>query len=426
MTELRELPAGWRWATMGEVAKVVGGSTPKTGEPSYWGGDIPWITPDDLSGFNGKYIERGRRSITPGGYDSCSTQMVPAGTVLFTSRAPIGYVAIAANPVCTNQGFKSFVAKDEVDSEYLYWYLRGATELARSLASGTTFLELSGKAASRIPLPLPPLDEQREIVQSIERQRSALDEAAHGLASGARRLQRYRELILEVAIRGRLIGADVSDTGTGDQETELPSGWVISSLRDIAEFITDGDHNPPARVTAGVPHLTARNITRAGISPVRSTFISPADFDRIRKRYDPAPGDLLITSVGTIGRTAIVPVGLRFSADRNLAAVRLADSMDPRFFKAVLDAPSSQRVLKSLSGSTAQPHLYLNDLRRFHVPVPPPNEQEAIANEIERRMSIIDALAAAIDQAARRADVLWRVVLGAAFRGRPVHTSALA
>jgi type I restriction enzyme S subunit len=424
MTDLWDLPAGWRWTSIGAVAKVVGGSTPKTGEPSYWGGDIPWITPDDLSGFNGKYIERGRRSITPAGYASCSTQIVPAGTVLFTSRAPIGYVAIAKNPLCTNQGFKSFVVTDDLDPEYLYWYLRGATQLARSLASGTTFLELSGKAASRLPIPLAPRQEQREIVQSIERYRSVLDDASRGLQSGARRLRRYRERILEVAVHG-LMGSPEPSIVTNENALGLPPRWAMSSLGDIAKFITDGDHNPPKRLTAGVPHLTARNITRGRIDTAGCTFISDADFGRIRKRYDPAAGDLLVTSVGTIGRTAIVPEGMTFSADRNLAAVRLGGSMDPRFFKAVLDTPSSQELLKSLSGATAQPHLYLKDLRKMQVPVPPPSEQVAIADDLERRVSLIDALAAAIEHAAGRADTLWRRLLSEAFRGRLRHISSL-
>ena len=114
------LPPGWIGTTMGEVCEVVAGSTPKTQVRSYWNGEIPWITPDDLSRHSGKYIHQGARFITKAGYESCSTHMVPAGTVLYTTRAPIGYAAIAAQPVCTNQGFKNFVPLEGIDSEYLY------------------------------------------------------------------------------------------------------------------------------------------------------------------------------------------------------------------------------------------------------------------------------------------------------------------
>ena len=136
---------------MGEIADVVGGGTPKTKDPSNFdNGDIPWITPADLTGYTAKYIERGKRNISKKGLDGSAARMMPAGAVLFSSRAPIGYVAIAANPVCTNQGFKSFVPRAGVLPEYLYYYLKQAKPLADDLASGTTFKEVSAKRAAMI------------------------------------------------------------------------------------------------------------------------------------------------------------------------------------------------------------------------------------------------------------------------------------
>ena len=107
-----DIPSNWTWTTMGEIADVVGGGTPRTNDPeNYEGGTIPWITPADLSGYTAKYISHGERFITKSGLACSSAKMMPSGTVLFSSRAPVGYVAIAAKPVCTNQGFKSFVLK---------------------------------------------------------------------------------------------------------------------------------------------------------------------------------------------------------------------------------------------------------------------------------------------------------------------------
>lgn len=141
---------------MGDVATVKAGSTPKTTVPSYWGGEISWITPKDLSGHAGKYIEEGARNITSAGLDSCSAQLLPKDTVLFSSRAPIGYVAIAARQLATNQGFKNFVPGPDVSAHYLYWYLRASKSLAVSMSSGTTFSELSAAAAAKIPIPVAP------------------------------------------------------------------------------------------------------------------------------------------------------------------------------------------------------------------------------------------------------------------------------
>src|SRR4051812_8922599 len=104
MTGPWAIPDTWRWSTMGEVAEVVGGGTPSTDRPEYYGGDIPWITPADLSGYVGKSISAGSRSITRAGLENSGARLMPAGAVLFSSRAPIGYVVVAANPVSTNQG----------------------------------------------------------------------------------------------------------------------------------------------------------------------------------------------------------------------------------------------------------------------------------------------------------------------------------
>ena len=138
-----------------QLGNVVGGATPSTKKPEYWDGDIPWISPKDLTGYGSRYISKGEKSITQEGYDSCSTQMLPKGAVLFSSRAPIGYCAIAARPICTNQGFKSIVPKDGVDSEFLYYLLRANRERIAGIGSGTTFPEVSGKAMRQVEMLVP-------------------------------------------------------------------------------------------------------------------------------------------------------------------------------------------------------------------------------------------------------------------------------
>jgi type I restriction enzyme S subunit len=175
VSELWEIPANWEWSRMGEIANVVGGGTPDTKKASYFGGDIPWLTPADLSGYTAKCISRGARSITQAGLDDSGAQLMPAGSVLFSSRAPIGYVVIASNPICTNQGFKSFVLDGGLNPDFVYYYLHRAKPLAVKLASGTTFLEISGTNAARIPIPVPPAAEQLRIADALDELLSELD-----------------------------------------------------------------------------------------------------------------------------------------------------------------------------------------------------------------------------------------------------------
>ena len=146
----------WIERKISDIGTVVGGATPSTKKPeNYENGKIAWITPKDLSTFTGRYIERGERNITEVGLKSCSTQLLPKNTVLFSSRAPIGYVAIAANEVCTNQGFKSVVPNEKTDPLFLFYLLKYNKDKIEGMGSGTTFKEVSGTTMKNIVVNVP-------------------------------------------------------------------------------------------------------------------------------------------------------------------------------------------------------------------------------------------------------------------------------
>lgn len=148
--------ADWIERKISDIGTVVGGATPSTKKPeNYENGKIAWITPKDLSTFTGRYIERGERNITEVGLKSCSTQLLPKNTVLFSSRAPIGYVAIAANEVCTNQGFKSVVPNENTDPLFLFYLLKYNKDKIEGMGSGTTFKEVSGTTMKNILVNVP-------------------------------------------------------------------------------------------------------------------------------------------------------------------------------------------------------------------------------------------------------------------------------
>ena len=171
------IPATWTWLRLGDVGAIVGGGTPKSGERSFWadGDGVPWLTPADMRSQDSRYLSRGNRDITSEGLDHSSAQLLPAGSVLFSSRAPIGHVGIAANPLSTNQGFKSCVPYVSDMSEYLYLFLRHAGPGINEQATGTTFKEVSGKEVALIPIPIPPLAEQHRIVAKADELMYLLD-----------------------------------------------------------------------------------------------------------------------------------------------------------------------------------------------------------------------------------------------------------
>jgi len=114
---------GWELKQLDEIGAICSGSTPSTTNPGYWDGDIIWVTPNDLSKLNTPYLKTSNKKITQQGLKSCSAQMIPAGSIILSSRAPIGYVAIATTECCTNQGCKSFNLKQEYNSEFVYYNL---------------------------------------------------------------------------------------------------------------------------------------------------------------------------------------------------------------------------------------------------------------------------------------------------------------
>lgn len=175
--EKRPLPPGWRWVRLGDVCKVVSGSTPKSGIKEFWDGEIVWITPTDLGQLAGSYINSSARRITKAGYDSCGTELVLPGSVVLSSRAPIGHLGIATVPLCTNQGCKSFIPRNEVYSRFLYFALKKSVSSLQEMGSGAIFAEVSKSQVEGFEIPLPPLSEQKRIAAILTEQMAAMERA---------------------------------------------------------------------------------------------------------------------------------------------------------------------------------------------------------------------------------------------------------
>jgi len=247
----------WREYRIGEIADIVGGSTPSTADPSNFNGDIPWLTPKDLSGPHDRYVSRGERNLSRKGLESCSAQLLPAGTVLVTSRAPIGYAAIAKNPIATNQGFRNLIPIPGFDSEFLYYWVKAHVEELQRYASGSTFQELTGTALAQIRIRVPPLPEQRAIAHILgtlddkielnRRMSETLEAMARALfkawfvdfepvrAKMEGRWQRGQSLPglpahLYDLFPDRLVSSELG---------EIPEGWKVGRLGDLAE-VTSG------------------------------------------------------------------------------------------------------------------------------------------------------------------------------------------
>src|SRR5690554_5376023 len=278
---------------------------------------------------------------------------MPAGTLLFSSRAPIGYVAVAANKISTNQGFKNFVLPAEVDSSYAYYFLRSIRDVAESMGTGTTFKEISGASAKKLPFTLPPLAEQKVIADKLDTLLAQVENTKARLERIPQILKRFRQSVLAAAVSWRLTEewrggcscspvdetrADIAFHRTQEtkrkakapqahlkqEEYPIPDLWKWVSLDSLAKKIVDGTHHTPAYTDKGVPFISVKDIRGGKVSFENTKFISEEEHSELSKRCLVEEGDLLITKSGTIGRTAIVRTGPPFSIFVSVALIKPA------------------------------------------------------------------------------------------------------
>ncbi len=198
-----EIPEEWETRRIKYCFDVFAGATPKSGNSEFWDGDVVWVTPADYT-TEQKYITQGRKYITQEGFESCSTEMIPAGSLIFSKRAPIGLVAINMVELCTNQGCLSCVPKDGNDVEYFYYAFSCFAEQFDLYGSGTTFKEISADAFVNFPIPFPSTEEQKEISEHLRIKCSELDTLISANEATIQKLKEYRQSIIYEAVTGKI------------------------------------------------------------------------------------------------------------------------------------------------------------------------------------------------------------------------------
>jgi len=196
----RDIPSSWAVKTIDDVVEVYNGATPSTADEENYGGDVVWITPKDLSNQQQKFIYQGERNISNKGYESCSTHLLPSNTVLMSSRAPIGLLAIAKTELCTNQGFKSFIPKNDNEATYLYYYIQAHIKQIEQLGTGTTFKEVSREDVLKFPI-LKPND---ELLDTWEERISAINDKQLEIQKENENLTKQRDELLPLLMNNQV------------------------------------------------------------------------------------------------------------------------------------------------------------------------------------------------------------------------------
>lgn len=387
--------------TISEIGEIVSGATPKTTVSANFGGDIPWITPADLSGYSKKYISHGARNLTMQGYNSCSSQLMPPGSVLLSSRAPIGYVAIAKNKICTNQGFKSIVPKEIIDSEFLYYQLKYLRNVLQDLGSGTTFKELSAKKLSSVQVVVPPIEVQHAIVSKIEELFSRLDASVAELQTAKEKLKVYRQAVLKDALSSK-------------------EGWHKYHFSDLMEGVRNGYGKKPD--DAGKYRILRISSVRPGKVDLSDYRTNQAPFD---KNDLIAENDLLFTryngSLEYVGVCACVPQLQENYAypDKIIKCTpKLKNKYHSKFIQYCMNQGQVREYIRSkIKTTSGQKGIAGSDIKKAVLWLPELSVQEIIVKKIDAKMSVCDSIEQAIDASLQQAESLRQSILKQAFEG---------
>lgn len=214
---------------LSDVADIIGGGTPDTKKQEFWNGNIPWITPKDLSSYNYRYISNGERNITKKGLENSSARILPQGSILLTSRAPIGYIAIAQNELCTNQGFKSLILKENNCPLFFYYLLKNNIKYIINMSSGSTFPEISGSQVKNLEFNIPDLTTQEKIARVL----SSLDDKIELNNKINQNLEQQAQAIF----KSRFV--DFEPFGG-----KMPEDWRIGTLGEYIEIKRGGSPRP--------------------------------------------------------------------------------------------------------------------------------------------------------------------------------------
>jgi type I restriction enzyme, S subunit len=336
-----EMPSGWAWTTLGDAFRWGSGGTPKSTEPRYYHGDIPWAIIGDL---NDSLVTSTQHSISDEGLKSSSAKWVEVGSVLVAMYGSIGKVGIAAIPLTTNQAI-AFTKPDPIDPKYLFYYLRASRGELAKLGKGGTQRNISQTVIKAFPFPLAPIAEQRRIVEAIETQLTRLDAAVAALERAQANLKRYRASVLKAAVEGRLVPTNSRSC------SEALAPWQVSSLGKLKIWSMYGPRFSSKDYSVdGVAVLRTSDISDGGKVDLSSTPRLPLS-ERDYKKYQALPGDLLITRTGSIGTVAVFDDQIPSIAGAYLIHYRVnLELVRPRYLLHFLKSPTAQRIHSSTVG----------------------------------------------------------------------------
>lgn len=427
------LPAHWVKSKVSELYEIVGGGTPSTKEERYWDGEISWISSADIYGIR---EIKPRRTITEEGIANSTTNLVPAESLVVVTRVGLGKIAITEKPICFSQDSHALVDKARLlFPDFFLYYLSQAVQKFKYQHRGTTIAGVTRKQLSDLPIPLPPLNEQRRIVSKIEELTAHSKRAREALEEVPKLIDQFRQSVLAAAFRGDLTAEwreqnPIVDAATNLNEnfqksSSLPSSWRMTFIGEVVESLKYGTSKKCSYETAGVPVLRIPNVSEGQIDHGDLKYAQLTDSEKKDLRLH--PGDLLVIrsngSVSLVGRSALVrDEKVDFAYAGYLIRLRPnQDLINPEFLNFCLSSHNLRLQIEIPARSTSGVHnINSKEIQKLSIPFPPFEEQAKIVQRVRFYFASIAKITQDAEIAEEFLTQLNQSILAKAFRGELV------
>jgi type I restriction enzyme S subunit len=440
-----EIPDHWNWKRLDEIGEWNTGGTPRRSTEEYWkDGTIPWVTPKEMKRPR---ISSTGDNMTELGLEESTAKLVPEGTVLFVTRSGILEhslpVAVAEVELTVNQDMKTLTPHEGINSEFILYYAQAVeNEILRECTKdGTTVASIDSDSLYSYKIPIPPENEQNDIVQKLNELFTIIDNATSGLTISKEKIQRYESSVLHASFDGSLTsdwrtthaeeleavqvpGIENTESLTDPEDLpDIPSSWRWATFEQVSERVTVGHvGSMKDRYTSeGIPFLRGKNVRANRFDPDDLKYI-PRSFHEELNKSKLEPGDLVVVRSGDVGVSCVIPDTLEEANCSDLVIVKQPDLINANLASYYMNSVAKSSVASEKVG-VAQEHFNTKSMAKMPVPIPSRKEQNQLLEKIDQRISVIGEVKDAVEKNLDRSQKLKSSILKRAFKGSLIDTS---
>lgn len=393
----------WKSVALGDICSIVNGGTPKSAIKEYWGGSLNWITPKEMGKLTSREISSTERKITTSGLKNSSAKLLPVNSVILSSRAPIGHLAVNKELMATNQGCKGLIPADNLDYEYLYYFLLHSKKLLNDMGSGATFKELSGSKLATVEIPLPLLSIQKKLVKKLDTIFADIDSAITAVDKNIKEVENGFNSFLTASL------------------SQLSANSEHAKLETLCERITVGFVGKMKNeyVPNGIPFLRSQNIRPYALNMSDVMYINE-DFHKLIGKSTLKSGDVAIVRTGYPGTAAVIPQTLGVANCSDLVIFTPRKELNPYFLELFFNSPYGKSIVLGKLVGAAQKHFNVSSAKKVSFPVVELNLQNEFVENARNVQKHFDNLKLIYTNKLSLLKVLKNSILHKAFIGELV------